>query len=101
MALIRTFLVCFLQNTNFAVRTSDDLYSRKESSFNYYINELLAKKTYIFAVLFWGNIADNAQRMRPFIVVCELAIAVCFMIEMVLLGFTKDVKPEIVEDNYA
>jgi len=85
MAIARTFLVCFVQNTNFAVRTSDDV--KKATDFNYYINELLSKKTYIFGILFWGNITDNALRLRPFIITCEVAIALCFMMEMVQLTF--------------
>lgn len=57
----------------------------------------------MFAILFWGNFCDNAMRLKPFIVVCEICIAFCFMAEMIELSGKSedDTEVALIENNYA
>jgi len=88
MAILKTFLVCFLNDTNSAVRNSDSTGTGQVDTF---INALLQRKTYVFSLLFFGNLTDNSINPRLFIIFCELGSVFFILMSLYILFVTDNV----------
>ena len=62
MAVLKTFLVCFLSSTNICLRTpkiKNTNTGQVNNQDEYYIYEVINRKTYLLAVGLFANITDN------------------------------------------